>query len=257
MRMRLLFIKIYSLQILGDKFIKNLGFTVGAFYSGGAWTAPLKGAKVAKLIATAARSSKAPGLISSAVGTTLSAVNEGRIEALNNSTDWANLQEAKLNDEYKQSVQNIKAMYGDSDLTNTLIAQEDANYEEALTEIGTNQAKMGNANMLFNLPILMAGNIIQFGKMMQGGFNTARKVNNIRKIAKNQYALSAKGKTAGVARALLNPLTEGVEEMSQSIASTAAGEAYEGQLDSYYKKKKRSLCRRRSYKLDQIVWTSY
>lgn len=82
---------IFTANFLGDKFIKNLGFTVGAFYSGGVTAAGLKATKLPQLIGTIAKSSKAPAMVNTAVGATISAVNEGRIEALNNSKDWFEL----------------------------------------------------------------------------------------------------------------------------------------------------------------------
>jgi hypothetical protein len=93
---------IFTANFIGDKFIKNLGFTVGAFYGGGAWTKPLQAGKIARTIATVAKSTKAPAIVSSAVGTTISALNESRIEALNNATDWEKFQIAKLDDSIQQ-----------------------------------------------------------------------------------------------------------------------------------------------------------
>lgn len=105
---------IFTANFLGDKFIKNLGFTVGAFYSGGVTAAGLKATKLPQLIGAIAKSSKAPAIVNSAVGATISAVNEGRIEALNNSKDWFELHKAQLDDTYRDRVQAIKNRYEDT-----------------------------------------------------------------------------------------------------------------------------------------------
>ena len=102
---------IFTANFLGDKFIKNLGFTVGAFYSGGVTAAGLKVTKLPQLIGAIAKSSKAPAIVNSAVGATISAVNEGRIEALNNSKDWFELHKAQLDDSLRERLNAIQAEY--------------------------------------------------------------------------------------------------------------------------------------------------
>lgn len=67
--------------------IKMAGFTVGAYYGGGVWTKALKGAGLLKH-ALAAR----------VVGSTVGALGEASIEAINNMTDVANLGREQLID---------------------------------------------------------------------------------------------------------------------------------------------------------------
>jgi hypothetical protein len=63
------------MSTIADDFIKNMGFTVGAFYSGNAYLGAIKGinnlVKAGQLSSTAAK----------VIGSTLSGFNEGRIEA--------------------------------------------------------------------------------------------------------------------------------------------------------------------------------
>lgn len=94
---------IFTANFLGDKLIKHLGLSIGAIYSGGVYAAPFKAAKVANAINTVFRTAKATPMVSSAVGSILSAVNEGRVEALNNSKDWFELQKQQLDDWYDQN----------------------------------------------------------------------------------------------------------------------------------------------------------
>ncbi len=234
---------IFTANFLGDKFIKNLGFTVGAFYSGGVTAAGLKATKLPQLIGAIAKSSKAPAIVNSAVGATVSAVNEGRIEALNNSKDWFELHKAQLDDTYRDRIQAIQNRYEDTkgtlvrtregqmvdpayieyqnaikkeqesynaalgiqaiqnryeDTKGTLvrtregqmvdpayieyqnaIKKEQESYNAALGKLSEDRLKMGNADLLMNIPILTASNIIQFGKLYANGFKTARKATNI------------------------------------------------------------------------------
>lgn len=226
---------IFTANFLGDKFIKNLGFSVGAFYGGSVIGAGLKATKLPQIIGAIAKSSKAPAIVTSGVGATISAVNEGRVEALNNSTDWFNLHKAQLDDQHTARLQAIDDMHLDSEMHNRMIAQENANYEATLGRLTEDRLKMGNADLLMNIPILTASNLIQFGRMYANGFKTARKATNIVGKA-GEYAT---GRTIGkgIARATLSPLSEGLEEISQGAASRISGNYYENDVNNFYKAK--------------------
>lgn len=170
---------IFTANFIGDKFIKNLGFSVGAFYSGNITAAGLKASKLPQLIGAIKNSSKAPAIVNSAVGATISSVNEGRIEALNNSKDWFELQKAQLDDKYNQRMQAIGDAYGGTEMYNQLVSAESQAYNEALEKLSEDRLKMGNADLLMNIPVLLASNITQFGKLYANGFKTARKTTNI------------------------------------------------------------------------------
>lgn len=226
---------IFTANFLGDKFIKNLGFTVGAFYGGGVTAAGLKATKLPQIIGAIAKSSKAPAIVTSGVGATISAVNEGRIEALNNSTDWFNLQKTQLDDQHSARLQFLEDQYAGTEMYNQLVMQENANYEATLGKLTEDRLKMGNADLLMNIPILTASNLIQFGRMYANGFKTARKATNIVGKA-GEYAT---GRTVGkgIARAALSPLSEGLEEISQGAASRVSGDYYEDDVNNFYKAK--------------------
>ena len=226
---------IFTANFLGDKFIKNLGFTVGAFYGGNVVGAGLKATKLPQIIGAIAKSSKAPAIVTSGVGATVSAVNEGRVEALNNSTDWFNLHKTQLDDQHTARLQAIDGMHLDSEMHNRMIAQENANYEATLGKLTEDRLKMGNADLLMNIPILTASNLIQFGRMYANGFKTARKATNIVGKA-GEYAT---GRTIGkgIAKATLSPLSEGLEEISQGAASRISGNYYEDDVNNFYKAK--------------------
>lgn len=226
---------IFTANFLGDKFIKNLGFTVGAFYSGGVTAAGLKATKLPQLIGAIAKSSKAPKIVTSAVGATISAVNEGRIEALNNSKDWFELHKAQLDDEYHQRLQYIKNAYEGTEVYDQLIRAEQENYNQALGRLSEDRLKMGNVDLLMNIPILTASNIIQFGKLYANGFKTARKATNIvGKAGEYTAGTTRLGATTAITK---GALSEGTEEILQSAASRIAGNYYSTDVNNFYKSK--------------------
>lgn len=225
---------IFTANFLGDKFIKNLGFTVGAFYSGSVTAAGLKATKLPQIIGAVAKSSKAPAIITSGVGATISAVNEGRIEALNNSTDWFELQKAQLDDQHNARLQALE-QYRDTEMYYPLIAQENANYEATIGKLTEDRLKMGNADLLMNIPILTASNLIQFGRLYANGYKTARKATNI--VGKAGEYATEKTAGKGIAKSLLSPLSEGTEELAQKAASVVSGVHYEDDVNNFYKAK--------------------
>ena len=226
---------IFTANFLGDKFIKNLGFTVGAFYSGGVTAAGLKATKLPQLIGAIAKSSKAPAIVNTAVGATVSAVNEGRIEALNNSKDWFELHKAELDDNYAQRIQAITDQYQGTEMYEQMMYAEMEAYNQALSKLSEDRLKMGNADLLMNIPILTASNIIQFGKLYANGFKTARRATNIAGKAGEYAAGTTKlGSALAITR---GALSEGTEEISQKAASVTAGNYYSTDVNNFYKSK--------------------
>ena len=226
---------VFSANFLGDKFIKNLGFTIGAFYSGGVTAAGLKATKLPQLIGAIAKSSKAPAIVNTAVGATVSAVNEGRIEALNNSKDWFELHKAELDDNYAQRIQAITDQYQGTEMYEQMMYAEMEAYNQALGKLSEDRLKMGNADLLMNIPILTASNIIQFGKLYANGFKTARKATNIAGKAGEYAAGTTKlGSALAITR---GALSEGTEEISQKAASVISGKYYSTDVNNFYKSK--------------------
>ena len=244
---------IFTANFLGDKFIKNLGFTVGAFYSGGVTAAGLKATKLPQLIGTIAKSSKAPAIVTTAVGAVTSAVNEGRIEALNNSKDWFELHKFQLDDSFRERINAIQMEYestkGKELVTSSIegqelidpayvkyqeaLAREQEAYNLALGKLSEDRLKMGNADLLMNIPILTASNIIQFGKLYANGFRTARRATNIVGRAGEYTAGTTKlGSTMAITR---SALAEGTEEISQKAASVISGNYYATDVNNFYK----------------------
>lgn len=235
---------IFTANFLGDKFIKNLGFTVGAFYSGSLESAGVRGlGKLATVgakrlgagIKTLKGISKASSIVAAGLGSVTSAVNEGRIEAINNSKDWFELHKAQLDDEYHQRLQYIKNAYEGTEVYDQLIRAEQENYNQALGRLSEDRLKMGNMDLLMNIPILTASNIIQFGKLYANGFKTARKATNIvGKAGEYTAGTTRLGATTAITK---GALIEGNEEILQSAASRIAGNYYSTDVNNFYKSK--------------------
>lgn len=262
---------IFTANFLGDKFIKNLGFSIGAIYSGGVYAAPFKAAKVANAINTVFRTAKATPIVSSAVGSILSAVNEGRVEALNNSKDWFEFQKQQLDDWYDQKLTSeykplfdeamaeynatkgtlfqgpdgsmydpaylrykskVEALQNEFN-TKRQNRESDKVYSSTLSKITEDRLKMGNADLLMNIPILTASNLVQFGKFFGGGYRTARKTTNIAGRAGNYTAGTTKlGTSISLTK---GALSEGLEEISQKAASVSAGNYYATDVSNWHK----------------------
>lgn len=213
---------------IGDKFLKNVGFSVGALASGGIWTKGLTlGGKLLKSIGLVSQATKAPAAVKTLVGAGISAVNEGSIEALNNSTEWYEGHKADLDNRYR-------AMYENATTRDEVMAINQA-YEEDLSKLEEDKAKMGNADLLMNLPILMASNIVQFAKFYANGYKTARKAANI--VNRNGEYAAEKTTLGGVFHTTKDALTEGIEEISQKAAQNIAGDYYTNDVKNYYKAK--------------------
>ena len=241
---------IFSANFIGDKFIKNLGFSVGAIYSGGVWSKALKATKLPQVIGAVTQSTDAPAMITSTVGATISALNEGRIEALNNSTDWFEYQKALLDDEYKQRIETALAEYeaNKGHLEGSMetgfydpayakykvtLAKEEQAYNKSLNELSIDRVKMGNADLLMNIPILTASNYLQFAKFYANGFKTARRTANI--VGRAGEYTAGSTKRGAIWAATKGALVEGTGEISQKAASEISGNYYATDVNNFYK----------------------
>lgn len=235
---------VFSANFIGDKFIKNLGFTIGALYSGGVYSAGgkalLKGAiglgktlKAQKAIATVGKA------INTATGIVTSAFNEGRIEALNNSKEWTKDKIDNANQEHNNALEAIKEAYEGTEVYNDLIAAENKRYNEVMQKIELDRAKMGNMDLLFNMPILIASNAIQFSKLFGNGFKASRLNNNlgIKGSIKSGYTASRTAVKDAAKIVGKRFGAEGSEEFGQSIASNIAEDFYGTDVDNYMKQR--------------------
>lgn len=190
-------------------------------------------------------------IATSTIGSFMSALNEGAIEAIQNSDDWANLQRSEVDAAYEKRKQAILETYGDTPMAEEELVKAAQERDKVYDEIEVLKAKMGNADMLFNIPILMASNMFQLGKLYARGFSSSRRMlgslysSRRRELGSfwNGYKLagdlkdgtlhSTKTWKGAVGRAILNSNSEGLEEYLQRAASDGAGNAVSEGLRRY------------------------
>lgn len=215
-----------------DGFLKNLGFSIGAFYSGNAW---LKGLKALGWVKNAASAQ--------AVGSLLSGFNEGRIEANNAQRDFLTLQNQLIADAREKRAMEIAADNTISDevkierlkaLDDNVKIQQDDALQRA--------HQMGMATLIGNTLILTADNMWQFGKLYSRGFTNAKGImgriedgmmkQGIRGGIKEggKYIAETVSKPRAILRGFSNAASEGFEELNQ--AAIAEGTGYWRGVDS-------------------------
>lgn len=245
---------LFSANTIGD-LAKVAGFGVGAFYSGAVFNLLGSAARLPKLIRLITHSVKAPKMVASGVGSFISAVNEGRIEALNNSRDWANAHMAELKANTKKQMDEALAEYeataGKQFVRGAVegslidpayekykkrVAEIENSYKAAEAKIEEDRRKMGNKDLLYNIPILTASNIYNLGKLYANGYRTARRTSNIAgEIGRYRSTMST---AKGLGKATLNPLSQGLEEVEQKAASNIAGDYYSNDVhNEFYRAK--------------------
>ena len=238
---------IFTANFWGDKFIKNIGFTVGAFYSGGVYSKGL-----GAIMQAVKAGSKATSMVTSGVGSVISAVNEGSIEALNAANEFEEKYKTALDGEFRQRIAAIQVEYEASKgkaLQRSVdgsyidpayakykeaIERERNNYNQALAKLEEDKAKVGNATLLMNIPILTASNFYQFGKLYSRGYNTARRTADIvGDIGK--YEAKGLSKAARAGKILGGGLSEGSEEVEQQIATDWSQHYYATDVNNFYR----------------------
>ena len=225
---------LFTANFIFDKVVKNIGFTVGAAYSGGLYTKGIdliaKGIgglramaltgktfkEAAELGARAMNMSNATRVTKALVGSVFSATAEGTIEALNHVKDYVDIYRQKvdahtaegINDAYREFAINGGQFDGNGnpilDNTSKSLILQDKLYklqrakEQAYKEIDATRANMGNADFIANLPILTLGNWLTFGKMFAGGYKAARNTSKVttRATKEAMTAAKAEGKEA-------------------------------------------------------------
>lgn len=230
-----------TVNFLADSFLKNLGFAVGAFYSGGLFTKALKGIKWLN-----------SGLGAALSGSIFSAVNEGRVEANNTMHDVLELHTQQLRDSYNRMYNEII----NSNLSNIdkqkALDELDANFDREDAKNIDNARLAGDIDLLGNTILLSLDNFNTYGRLFARGFKNAEKTaqNSLRTAARHaDKKISSRIKRAtdgtfdfkkyGAKDIAKNGLKiaalEGNEEMAQQFLSNFSGNvrSYDSP-DAYY-----------------------
>lgn len=258
---------IFTPNFIFDKVVKNIGFTIGAAYAGGVYAKAIGGifkglgamrawlgtgrslkqslelGKRAMDMSSAARHTK------SLVGSIMSAVGEGTIEAVNNSDDYANAERKKydaLSAEDTSKAYDKFAMEGgvfDANgnpvLDNTpksLQLQADLKKiadakQAAYDAIEESRKEVGTKDLIANIPILTYGNWYTFGKMFAGGWKGAKRVRGIRTRATKEAMDAAKKEGKEAVKSLENVVKKAKKTGYQGL--TAEEKALVEETKSY------------------------
>ena len=225
---------VFTSNFWGDKFLKNMGFTMGAMGSAVLTGGALKGAINAGVKyalgkqASDAAIRGASAFVRANVGAAVASIGESKIEALHSANDWYDLQKAKLDDKYGPVFESLEQYRQEPELYNSLAQSVNEEYELELAKLNDLKAKVGNVTFGLNIPITYGTNLIAWGKLLSGGYNTAASSMNISKRL-GKYVSDTT--PIGV---LTGSLAEGTQEISQKAAATIPGLKYEDELESFY-----------------------
>lgn len=104
-------------------------------------------------------------------------------------------------------------------------------YNDELRAVEEQATNLANTTFWLNMPLLTASNIIQFGRLFSGGFNTQAKI----KVGGKFGKYTGEGTLAGaIGRGVKNSAMEGMEELSQKIFSEGAKNIGENNMAAFY-----------------------
>lgn len=237
-----------TVNFWADSFLKNLGFTVGAFYSGGLYTKGL--GVLAK--AFKGMSWLNNGLGAAITGSLFSAVNEGRVEANNTMHDLLELHTQQLRDAYNKRYSEIVNSSMSNIDKQKALAELDANFDREDAKNIDNARLAGDIDLLGNTILLSLDNFNTYGRLFARGFKNAEKTaqNSIRTAARHadeklssriirnadgSYGFDKYGAKDIAKSGLKTAALEGNEEMAQQFLSNFSGNvrSYDSP-DAYY-----------------------
>lgn len=226
-----------------DTFLKNMGFTVGAFASGSSFTKLMKGANLIKT-----------GLGAATAGSVYGAINEARIEANNNSNDFYKAEQKKIEDSYRAEYDAIwNNGFNDIERKNELTAELNTKYQAIQEDLDVRKSKMGLGTFIGNSVFLSLNDFFTMGRLYAKGFQNARRTGkgiaataddlfasdqSISKYVTRQgdsWVANNISKADAVRKGVTKGLLEGNEEMAQRFISGTSGEMYDTDSpDAYF-----------------------
>lgn len=238
---------LFSANFLGDKLIKNFGFSFGAGISMKAVSMIPK--LLPKLVKAATKSAGIARVVNSAETALIGAIGEGSVEAVHAVREVANfnrdtieqefqISKTLLEQQFQQQSEALQAQYGNSEMFHAMKSQLYQDYQKANQELmAKHQAKLtalqdqldstGNLVLAGNIPILWGSNIVTIGKVLSKGYDAAERSLGrfVKQTTTDTGELLYKSTltpTRQALRYISTPIAEGFEEMNQSVISTAA-----------------------------------
>lgn len=263
---------ILSTNFLGDKLLKNAGFTIGALAAASVpgFNMGWLGRGVAALGKGTQVAQKAGVFASKAAQTLVSANSEASIEAINavkegQKTAFANIEKLSL-----EAQQDAQMEYEDNLLNGMSQSEAQKIYQNRLLDIdrqaklGKSEAEkqlrdIGNTVWGLNMGVLSVSNTLEFSRILKGGYKPQKMLNdfNVRKLVAGQETndLREVGRAAvrgdlelvndainpaskrGIAdmafRTGRNILSEGTEELVQNVISNTGKTQAQAKLQQW------------------------
>lgn len=237
----------------GDKFLKNMGFTIGAMASlavpgfNMSWV-PRATMGVAKGLGAGYSGLKlanqAGKFATYALRTVVSANGEANIEAINAVRDNYNLEIANLQSQKQNAIKEAEQWYaahqydlpseGGSNPRSIYLErlrEIDSEYDTAKGEIEKGLVNVGNSVHLANMLVLSLTNSLEFGNYLKGGYNLQKGFKNLKMLAGGEETTSmkefAQAATRGEASLAKVPTTT-AEKAGKVVAGSLGRAASEG-----------------------------
>ena len=245
--------KLGTMNFWADGLLKNMGFMVGAVYSGGVLTKSLKAFGALK-----------SNLGARVVGSLFSGVNEGRIEATNLYKDTLDLSMAQIEDQYNRRRQEIINSGLSDEEKNTQLNQLERTTTALQKDAEIRANSAAGVDLLANSILLPLDDFFTYGKIYGQGFKNVKNLGeknvkrSIRQKSKDavkdaekhlandleenvtkegsEYLWDKITNKQSLRKGLWTGLREGNEEMLQQFFSSTAGNMYQPESpDAYYK----------------------
>ena len=115
-------------------------------------------------------------------------MNEGAIEAVSNSTDFAELNLTTYRQQHNDKVKQIQQLYANEPgKLKEELEKENLAYQNRVTALEHERIRMGNSDYMLNIGILTLNNMNMFSKLYRRGFQHSLREFNVLGNAKNGY----------------------------------------------------------------------
>ena len=218
--------------------LENTGFAVGSGLA--AWATGGIG-NFAKLgaITRLALGAKGAGIATMIAKDAFAAAGEATVEAKQNLEQFGALEIQKENDRHQGRIEELQSLLDKNPNDKDVIMQmniENNAHMKGLQAIEQAKKNMGAEDFVANMGILMLGNIPQMGSILKSGFKVSRMTE--KKLKRTIDGLfDSNRSTVGKVWSGVHPvLSEGREELMQSMASGMSGDYEENKVNNYINK---------------------
>lgn len=239
---------IFTANFIGDKFLKNMGFTMGTVAVMATGIGDLGGAlgagteflgkaiasgkllKSTKFANTLMRvSERAGGVVQKLVNTAISANAEASIEAINavkankdaslqNLESWKNERVTEVNEWYNANAD----ILGAADEYYRRLQSIDDAVAQANQENDATVANLGNSVWSLNMALLSITNYLEFGKYIKGGYNQTQNISKLKMMIDGVQSTNQKEFGRALADVAKNASFAADEELKKLSAGKVA-----------------------------------